>query len=102
MKTIEEKLNEMEQRHTAEIKALREELGQAKEADERILGGMFRIDSIDGSWWLTDVHTDSLEIDPKQIKQIKAIEDILKAAKLGSILGVQDSITKAEELGLKF
>lgn len=108
MKTIEEKINEMEQRHAAEIKALRDELKEGEEKlfkdGDPLLGGMFEVFKIASAKYLNvkDMAGDSFIFDTHQQKQLKAIEDIITAAIACSYVDINAAFKEAEKLGLKF
>lgn len=109
MTDIEEKLNEMEQRHAAEIKALREELKNSEDrlfkVGDPLLGGMFRVREIFrdcGLIRVMDTSFDHFTFGAKQQEQLKAIEGIITAARESSLRSVNVAFLKAKELGLKF
>ena len=100
MSDLLKKLNEMEQRHAAELKELRDSIEKEEASkDEMVLGGMFKVRPDGDGWSLVDDYLMEYQTD-----RLRAIEKILQTAYNRSIGSVElyDAFTQAEKLGLKF
>jgi hypothetical protein len=100
MSDLLKKLNEMEARHSMEIKELREVI-EKEEApkDEMVLGGMFRVRPDGDGWSLVDEYLMEYQTD-----RLRAIENILQTAhkRTHGNMELYDAFKEAEKLGLKF
>jgi hypothetical protein len=100
MSDLLKKLNEMEARHAAELKELRNSIKKEEALkDEMILGGMFRIRPAGDGWSLVDEYIEDLQID-----RLRAIEKIVQMAyrRTPGNIALYDAFKEAEKLGLKF
>ena len=104
MSDLLKKLNEMEARHAAELKEIRQVLKKERDADDKILGGIFKIVKKDGDWCLIDAYDDVIEIEETQLEQLRAIENILQTAykRAPGNMVLYDAFKEAEKLNLKF
>jgi hypothetical protein len=100
MSDLLKKLNEMEARHSMEIKELREVI-EKEEApkDEMVLGGMLRVRPDGDGWSLVDEYLMEYQTD-----RLRAIEKILQTAhkRTHGNMVLYDAFKEAEKLGLKF
>jgi len=105
MSDLLKKLNEMEARHSMEIKELREVIEkEVVSQEEPIFGEMFSISTIDICFQLIDRSGDSLTLTMRQVDQLRAIENILQTAhkRTPGNMELYDAFKEAEKLGLKF